>query len=158
MKMIRAASGRRRFLAALGACLAVPCGALAPRRAARAQGAAREALLQQVTGGAPVRVGRVTLDTPPLADNGHSVQVRVRVDSPMTQAEHVRSITLVAERNPRPIVAKFSLTPGAGRAEIVTRIRLADNQEVLALAELSDGTFWSGSASVVVTELACLEG
>lgn len=148
---------RRRFLAALSAALTAPVGVPLMMRSAHAQNT-REALLRQVTGGAPVRAGRVKLDTPPLADNGHSVQVRVSAESPMTEADHVRSITLIAERNPRPIVATFSFGPRAGRAEIVTRMRLADTQEVLALAQFSDGTFWSGTASVVVTELACVEG
>lgn len=149
---------RRRFLAALSAALTAPVGVPLMMRPAHARIAAREALLRQVTGGAPVRAGRVKLDTPPLADNGHSVQVRVSAESPMTEADHVRSITLIAERNPRPIVATFSFGPRAGRAEIVTRMRLADTQEVLALAQFSDGTFWSATASVVVTELACVEG
>lgn len=118
----------------------------------------REALLRQITGGATVRPGRVTFDTPELADNGHAVPVRIAVDSPMTAADHVRSITVIAERNPRPIVATFTLGPYSGRAQVVTRIRLADGQEVLALAQLSDGSYWSGGARVVVTELACLEG
>lgn len=118
----------------------------------------RETLLRQITGGAAVRPGRVTFDTPELADNGHAVPVRVAVDSPMTAADHVRSITVIAERNPRPIVATFTLGPHSGRAQIVTRIRLADSQEVLALAQLSDGSYWMGGARVVVTELACLEG
>lgn len=149
---------RRSFLTVLTTAIATIAGAPLMVRTAHAQNATREALLREVTGGAPVRAGRVKLDTPPLADNGHSVQVQVSVESPMTEADHVRSITLIAERNPRPIVAIFSFGPKSGRAEIVTRIRLADTQEVLALAQLSDGTFWSGAASVVVTELACLEG
>ena len=120
--------------------------------------AERESLLRQLTGGAAVRSGRVTFDTPELADNGHAVPVRISIDSPMTAADHVRSITVIAERNPRPIVATFTLSPHSGRAQVVTRIRLADNQEVLALAQMSDGSYWLGGARVIVTELACLEG
>lgn len=120
--------------------------------------AERESLLRQLTGGAAVRSGRVTFDTPELADNGHAVPVRIAVDSPMTAADHVCCITVIAERNPRPIVATFTLSPHSGRAQVVTRIRLADNQEVLALAKMSDGSYWLGGARVIVTELACLEG
>lgn len=145
---------RRRFLFTLsalaGATLAGGVRAQVPVE--------REALLRQMTGGATVRPGRVVFDTPELADNGHAVPVRIAVDSPMTAADHVRSITVIAERNPRPIVATFTLGPYSGRAQVVTRIRLADTQEVLALAQMSDGSYWIGGARVIVTELACLEG
>jgi sulfur-oxidizing protein SoxY len=86
------------------------------------------------------------------------VPLRIAVESPMTAADHVRRITILAERNPRPVVASYALGPHSGRAEIVTRIRVADIQDVIAVAELSDGSFWMGSAHVIVTELACLEG
>jgi sulfur-oxidizing protein SoxY len=143
---------RRRFLVS---CTAL---ALVPGLARAQQNPQREALLRDVTRGAPVRTGRVVVDTPILADNGHSVPLRIAVDSPMTAADHVRRITILAERNPRPVVASYALGPHSGRAEIVTRIRVADIQDVIAVAELSDGSFWMGSAHVIVTELACLEG
>lgn len=145
---------RRRFVAVLAGLAAAP---LLPARAARAQSDPFAPLLQKVTGGAPVRPGRVTVDTPRLADNGHSVPLRVSVESPMTAADHVRSVTLLSERNPRPVIATFHLGPKAGRAEVVTRVRLNGSQRVLALARLSDGSYWSGSAEVEVTESACLD-
>lgn len=114
-------------------------------------------LIAGLTGGAAVTVGRVRVETPRLADNGHSVPMRLAVQSPMTAADHVQSITLLSPRNPRPLIAKFTLGPRAGRAEIVTRVRLNGTQAVLAIAQLSDGTFWSGSAEVEVTESACLD-
>jgi len=146
---------RRRFLVSCTALALVP--ALTPLANAQ-QNPQREALLREVTGGAPPGVGRVLVDTPPLADNGHSVPLRIVVDSPMTAADHVRRIIILAERNPRPVVASFMLGPHSGRAEIATRIRLADIQDVLAVAQMSDGSFWMGGAHVIVTELACLEG
>ena len=97
----------------------------------------------------------------PLVELGDEVELpplRIAVDSPMTAADHVRRITILAERNPRPLVASYALGPHCGRAEIVTRIRVADSQDVIAVAELSDGSFWMGSAHIIVTELACLEG
>ncbi|MDP1674880.1 MAG: thiosulfate oxidation carrier protein SoxY [Burkholderiales bacterium] len=146
---------RRRFLLT---STALAGGLLFTGVAAAQQNPQRIALLREVTGGAPVNAGRVTVDTPPLADNGHSVAVRVLADSPMTAEDHVRRITLLAERNPRPVVASFTLGPHSGRAEISTRIRLADIQDVLALVQFSDGSWWMGGAHVIVTELACLEG
>jgi sulfur-oxidizing protein SoxY len=143
---------RRRFLISCSAL------ALAPALAHGQQNPQRDALLRELTGGSPVRTGRVVVDTPPLADNGHSVPLRIVVDSPMTATDHVRRIVVLAERNPRPLVATYFLGPHSGRAEISTRIRLADIQEVVAAAELSDGSWWMGGAHVIVTELACLEG
>ena len=148
------ASLRRRFVALL---VGLAAASLLPSRAARAQADPFAALLKQVTGGATVRQGRVTVDTPRLADNGHSVPLTVSVESPMTAADHVRSITLLSERNPRPLMATFHLGPKAGRAEVTTRVRLNGTQRVLAVAHVSDGTYWSGIAAVEVTESACLD-
>ena len=126
-------------------------------RAARAQSDPFAPLVREITGGAPVWPGRVTVDIPLLADNGHSVPLKVSVASPMTVVDHVRSIILLSEKNPRPVIAKFQFGPGAGRAEVATRVRLNGAQRLLALAQFSDGSFWSGSAEVVVTESACLD-
>ena len=145
---------RRRFITVLAGLAAAP---LLRARGARAQPDPFAPLVLQVTGGAPVRPGRVTVDTPRLADNGHSVPLRVSVESPLTAADHVRSIILLSEKNPRPIMATFHLGPQAGRPEVATRVRLASTQRVLAIAQLSDGSYWSGSAEVEVTESACLE-
>ena len=116
----------------------------------------REAV-RKVTGQAPVRRGRVTLDMPPLIDNSNSVSLSVAVESPMTPVDHVKAIHVFTEKNPLPNVVSVFLGPRAGRASIGTRVRIADTQTVTAIAELSDGSFWSGSASVVVTLSACLE-
>jgi sulfur-oxidizing protein SoxY len=146
-------TARRRFVSLLAGLAAAPLLA----RAARAQSDAFAPLILKITGGAPVRPGRVTVDTPRLADNGHSVPLKVSVESPMTAADHVRAITLLSERNPRPVMATFHLGPKAGRAEVATRVRLNGTQRVLAIAQLSDGSYWSGSAEVEVTESACLD-
>lgn len=143
---------RRRFISVLAGMAAMP---LCPVRAAEPD--PFKPLVQKVTGGAPVRAGRVTVDTPRLADNGHSVPLRLSVESPMTATDYVRSVTLLSERNPRPVMASFHLGPHAGRAEVVTRVRLNGTQRVLAIAQLSDGSYWSGSAEVEVTESACLD-
>ena len=81
----------------------------------------------------------------------------VSVESPMTAADHVRAIHVFTEKNPQPEVVSFHLGPRAGRASVATRVRLADTQTVVAVCELSDGSFWSGRADVVVTLAACLE-
>lgn len=117
---------------------------------------AKEAILK-LTAGATVRPGRVTLELPPLVENGNSVPLTVSVDSPMTTADHVKAIHVIVEKNPQPYVASFHLGPRAGRARVSTRIRLADSQSVVAICEMSDGSFWSGSAESVVTLAACVE-
>jgi len=99
----------------------------------------------------------VTLELPPLSENGNTVPLTVSVESPMTQAEHVRAIHIFTELNPQPDVVSFRFGPRAGRARVSTRIRLANTQTVTAIGELSDGSFWSTSAAVVVTLAACLE-
>jgi sulfur-oxidizing protein SoxY len=113
--------------------------------------------VQSATKGAPIRAGRVKLELPPLADNGNSVAMRVTVESPMTAQDHVRVIHLFSERNPVRHMAAFYLGPKCGRAEIASRIRLAGSQRIVAVAEMSDGSFWAGSAPVVVTLSACLD-
>jgi sulfur-oxidizing protein SoxY len=116
------------------------------------------AALAAFTGGAPVREGRVTLDIAPLVENGNVVPVSISVSSPMTAAEHVRRIALFTSRNPQPEVLLAHLGPRAGRAVVATRMRLATSQQVLAVAELSDGTFWRQGVDVIVTLAACVEG
>lgn len=113
--------------------------------------------IARLTNGATVRPGRVTLELPALAENGNSVPFTVRVESPMSANDYVKAIYVFAERNPRPLVVTFHFQPQSGRAEVTTRIRLAGTQRVLAIAAMSDGTFWSGRTNVVVTAAACLD-
>jgi sulfur-oxidizing protein SoxY len=148
------AFARRRFMSVLAGLAAVP---LFRGRAAHAADDSLAPLIDKITGGARLQEGRVKMEMPRLADNGHSVPLKVSVESPMTAAEHVRSITLLSERNPRPLMATFHLGPKASRAVVVTRVRLNGTQRVLAVAQLSDGSYWSGSAEVEVTESACLD-
>lgn len=145
---------RRDFvIGTLGAAAAMGLGS-----AAHATPEAAQEAMRKVTGGAPVRQGRVKLDLPPLIDNGNAVALGVSVESPMTPAEHVKAIHVFAEKNPLPNVVSVYLGPRAGRAKILTRVRLADTQTVTAIAQLSDGSFWSDSVDVVVTLAACFEG
>jgi sulfur-oxidizing protein SoxY len=141
---------RREFLAGMA-------GALALSRAAFADDEVLDPLAAQVAKGAPVRKGKVKVTLPQLADNGNSVPIRIVVDSPMTAADHVKSIHLYSERNPVSNMANFYLGPRAGKAEIDSRVRLAGSQKVTAVAALSDGSFWYDAASIVVTLSACLD-
>ena len=145
---------RRRFVALLAGIGLVPQWA---RRSAHAAENDLAPIIARLTGGRPVQAGKVTVDTPLLADNGHSVPVKFIVDSPMTANDYVQTITVLSDRNPRPVVATYHLGPRAGRAQVATRVRLNGSQRLWAVARLSDGSFWSGHADVVVTESACLD-
>jgi sulfur-oxidizing protein SoxY len=115
------------------------------------------AAIRQLVGSAQVRKGKVELDVPPLVENGNTVSLVVSVDSPMTRTDYVKSIHVFNEKNPQPNVIGVYLGPRAGKAKIATRFRLADTQTVTAIAQMSDGTFWSASAEMIVTMAACVE-
>ena len=145
---------RREFLKlAAGAGLV---GALRPQSLDATPASMQEAI-RRLVGSAPLKQGRVKLEVPPLSENGNAVPLTVSLESPMTEADHVRALHVFTEKNPQPDVASFRFGPRAGRARVSTRIRLADTQTVIAVGELSDGSFWSASATVVVTLAACLE-
>jgi sulfur-oxidizing protein SoxY len=118
---------------------------------------AMQAAIRKVAGGADVKKGKVKLDVPPLSENGNTVACSVEVDSPMTPKDYVKAIHIFTEKNPQPYVVSVHLGARAGRAAFATRMRLADTQTITAVAELSDGTFWSDSADVIITLGACLE-
>src|ERR1700704_1214918 len=150
-------STRRQFLGlAGGAAVAggVPGVTLRPAEATPAMLASA---IRQVVGDAVVRAGKVKLDVPPLVENGNTVPLTVSVDNPMTPDNHVKSIHVFNEKNPQPNVGNFYLSPNAGRAQVSTRIRLADSQKITAIAQLSDGSFWSASVDIIVTLAACTE-
>jgi sulfur-oxidizing protein SoxY len=113
--------------------------------------------VRAVIGEASVKKGKVKLDLPPLVENGNSVPCTVSVESPMTADNYVKAIHIFNEKNPQPNVISVRLGPRAGRASFLTRIRLADSQNVTAIAELSDGSFWSDDIDVIVTLAACVE-
>ena len=113
--------------------------------------------IKQYVGEAVVRVGKVKLDVAELVENGNTVPVSVAVESPMTATEHVKSIAIFNERNPQRDVMRFALGPRSGRAVVATRIRLATSQKLVAIAQLSDGSYWSHTADVIVTLAACVE-
>ncbi len=126
-------------------------------RSAHATPTSMQSAINDVVKGAVIRRGKVRLDVPPLVENGNTVPLVVAVDSPMLVDQHVVSIHIFNEKNPQPNVGNFYLGPRAGRAQISTRIRLSDTQTLIAIAKLSDGSFWSATADVVVTLAACTE-
>jgi len=150
---------RRQFLGAAGGLVAGCCSIplLLTVRPAGATSATMATAIREVIGEATVREGKVKLDVPPLVENGNTVSLGVSVDSPMNPADYVKTIFIFNEKNPLPNVANFHLGPRAGKASVATRIRLADSQQLVAIAQLSDGSFWSASVDVIVTLAACVE-
>jgi sulfur-oxidizing protein SoxY len=116
-----------------------------------------QAAIDAHTGGRAARTGRVTLDIAPLIDNGNVVPLAIRVDSPMTAADHVGRIALFTPLNPLPEVAVFHLGPRSGIAQVATRMRLATSQTLTALAVMNDGSVWQQQVDVIVTLAACIE-
>ena len=143
-------SSRRLFLAGAAAVTLLPF-------AAEATPEELTAAIKEVTGGAELRTGKVTLDIPPIVENGNTVPITVSVESPMTADDYVKAIHVFNEKNPQPHVFNAWLSPGNGKAVIGTRIKLADTQKIVAIAETSKGEFFSASADVIVTLAACLE-
>lgn len=143
---------RRRLLAAgLGIGLAVAW------RPARALSDELAGALRTFTGGAAAREGKVQFDIAPLVENGNTVPITISVDHSMTAAQHVQAIAVFNEKNPQREVFACRLTPRVGRATVSTRIRLATTQQLLAVAKLSDGSYWTRTVDVIVTLAACIE-
>jgi sulfur-oxidizing protein SoxY len=139
---------RRDVLVSLATVAALP---------AHATSSEMEAAIRGYADGKPVARGKVKLDVPPLVENGNAVPITVTVESPMTPEAHVTGIAVFNDRNPQRDVVRFTLTPRSGRAQVSTRIRLATSQQLVAVARLSDGTYWSAAVDVLVTLAACLE-
>ena len=142
---------KRRDLLAAGAGMAM----LALVRPASATAADMAAAINTFTGGAQPQTGKVRFDIAQLIDNGNAVPVTIAVDGP---AENARAIAIFTERNPQTEVAVFTLSPRSGKAEVSTRIRLATSQRLMAVARMSDGSYWSHGVDVIVALAACIEG
>ena len=148
---------RRRFLGLAGSAAIGGAVPIVTVRPAEAPPAMLATAIRNVVGEAELHTGKVKLDIPPLVENGNTVPMTVSVTSPMSADDYVRSIHVFNEKNPQPYIGNFHLGPYSGRAQVSTRIRLADSQKVVAIAQMSDGSFWSASVDVVVTLAACTE-
>jgi sulfur-oxidizing protein SoxY len=148
---------RRQFLSIAGGVTVAGTIPIITLRPLEATPAMLNTAIHNIVGEAQIRTGKVKLDIPPLVENGNTVPITVSVASPMTATDYVKSIHIFNEKNPQPNIGNFHLTPASGRAQVSTRIRLADTQKVVAIARLSDDTFWQVSTEIVVTLAACTE-
>ena len=110
---------------------------------------------KKILGDAKPTEGKLTLDLPEIAENGNTVPFTISVESPMTEKDHVKAIHVFATANPQPGVATFRFTPLSGKAAVASRMRLARTQDVIGIAELSDGKFLMGKRTVKVTIGGC---
>ncbi len=147
--------GRRQVLKSVGlGALALTGSGLASRDALATPEKAA-AYLSKMTGGTASKEGRVTVKLPEIAENGRTVPITISVDSPMTDSDYVKSIHVVAEGNPTPEVISINMTPAMGKAEVSTRMRLGETQNVRAAAIMSDGSVYTGTKQVKVTIGGC---
>ena len=145
---------RREFAIAAGATVAlaaIPMGVLSAQDTAQGW----EEALKKFLGDAKPAEGKVTIDMPEIAENGNTVPFTVNVDSPMTEKDYVKAVHVISTGNPAPAVATFRFTPLSGKASVASRMRLARTQDIIGLAELSDGKFVMARRTVKVTIGGC---
>jgi sulfur-oxidizing protein SoxY len=154
MRDIPTALSRRSVVAGAITLALVPIGAGAARATPETMAGAMAEALGPASA---IKPGRVKLELPELAENGNAVPLKVTVESPMTRADHVQAIYVFSEKNPSANVVRFHLGHRSGRARVQVHIRLATTQQITAVAKMSDGSLWSGTADVIVTQSACLD-
>lgn len=143
---------RRSALGLIGGALAVS----AIPQTAYADAAAAAARVKEISGGAGASASdSITLDLPEIAENGNAVKVAFSIDSPMTDGDHIKAVHVLADGNPVPDVASFNFSPACGACEASTRMRLAKTQNIIVVAEKSDGTFHMAESTVKVTIGGC---
>ncbi|WP_458756937.1 thiosulfate oxidation carrier protein SoxY [Afipia sp. TerB] len=127
---------------------------LAPRMSF-ADEKATAAEIQKLYGDKKMESGKVKLEVPEIAENGLVVPVNVEVESPMTDKDYVKAVHVFADGNPLPGVVSYKFTPACGKAAASTRMRLAQTQNIICIAEMSDGKLYSTKANVKVTIGGC---
>jgi sulfur-oxidizing protein SoxY len=151
-----AALNRRQFGVAAAATAALEVVPALPALAQDQPDAkAWEALVKKILGDAKPVEGKLVIDMAEIAENGNTVPFALSVDSPMTETDYVKAMYVISTANPRPEVVVFRLTPASGAAKAESRMRLVATQDVIAIAELSDGKFLMAKRAVKVTVGGC---
>ncbi len=146
---------RRSLLIGLGAGgLAVVGMTLVPRAVLANPEDVKMAIEERI-GDAATMDGRISLELPQIAENGNTVPIAFEVDSPMTESDYVKVVHIFAEQNPLPDVASFYFTPRSGKARASTRMRMLKTQNIVAVAEMSDGSVYMAKTEVKVTIGGC---
>lgn len=145
--------GRRRALSSSAALAAAAFFGASGRSFATVEEV--QQAIAEFGGGIEATRGALKLTMPEVAENGHSVPLSVMVDSPMTENDYVESIMILAENNPYARIATFHFTPASGVAKVSARMRLAETQNVVAVARLSDGSLLKDTKSIRVVIGGC---
>jgi sulfur-oxidizing protein SoxY len=111
--------------------------------------------IKKLYGAKTLAAGKIRLDVPEIAENGLVVPINVEVESPMTEADHVKAVHVFAEGNPLPGVVSYQFTPACGKASAATRMRLAQTQDIICVAEMSNGALHTAKANIKVTIGGC---
>ena len=139
----------------LGLAAIVGLTALLTPRMSFADEKAVAAEIKKLYGDKTLESGRIKLDVPEIAENGLVVPVNVEIENPMTDADYVKSVHIYAEGNPLPGVVSYTFTPACGKASASTRMRLAETQNIVCIAEMSNGKLHMAKANVKVTIGGC---
>lgn len=111
--------------------------------------------IKKLYGDKPMASGKIKLDVPEIAENGLVVPINVEIESPMTEADYVKVVHVFAEGNPQPGVVSYQFTPACGKASAATRMRLAQTQDIICVAEMSNGALHTAKANIKVTIGGC---
>ncbi|CAN7187518.1 thiosulfate oxidation carrier protein SoxY [Bosea sp. LjRoot237] len=111
--------------------------------------------IKKLYGDKPMASGKIKLDVPEIAENGLVVPINIEIESPMTDADYVKAVHVFAEGNPQPGVVSYQFTPACGKASAATRMRLAQTQDIICVAEMSNGALHTAKANIKVTIGGC---
>ncbi len=111
--------------------------------------------IKKLYGDKPMASGKIKLDVPEIAENGLVVPINIEIESPMTEADYVKAVHVFAEGNPQPAVVSYQFTPACGKASAATRMRLAQTQDIICVAEMSNGALHTAKANIKVTIGGC---
>jgi sulfur-oxidizing protein SoxY len=154
-KVNMTALGRRDAMRLAGAGAAAFVASSLLPNLALADAASTAKAIKKITGGKTIQQGRITLELPQIAENGNTVPIAFEVQSPMTDADYVKVVHIFADANPAPFVASVHFSPASGRARAATRMRMIKTQNVIAVAEMSDGSVYMAKTEVKVTIGGC---
>jgi sulfur-oxidizing protein SoxY len=152
---VKSSKLNRREFALGGAAAVVAIAGLPLAVVGQDSAQAWEQAVKKVLGDAKPIEGKVLIDMPEIAENGNTVPFTISVDSPMSETDRVKAIHVIATANPQPGVAVFRFSPLSGKAAVASRMRLARTQDVIGIAELSDGRFLMSKRNVKVTIGGC---
>lgn len=117
--------------------------------------AAVAAEIKKLYGDKKLESGKIKLDVPEIAENGLVVPINVEVESPMTEQDYVKAVHVFADGNPLPGVVSYKFTPACGKASASTRMRLAQTQNIICIAEMSNGQLHMAKENIKVTIGGC---